>query len=214
MGAAERKQMEKEMKQKDIIDAAERVFFSKGFDNSSMDEVAKEAEFSKRTVYLYFNSKEQIYFEIMIRGYKLLIEMLENAFHTECPQTAPEKLRCIFFTFHSFSKKHCAYFRAIMEYETKDCDEKTSVSDASKAECYRLGEQVLQYLSDTLQMGISEGSLKSELDSQKTALILWAYTIGVFNASEKKCEYLKNYRNILSDEFITESFRLAMKLIV
>jgi AcrR family transcriptional regulator len=43
-----------------------------------MDDVAKEAEFSKRTVYVYFNSKEQIYFEVMIRGYRLLINMLKN----------------------------------------------------------------------------------------------------------------------------------------
>ena len=73
MGYNDRKRQEKEIRRKDIVDAAERVFFSKGFENASMDEVAKEAEFSKRTVYIYFNSKEQIYFEIMIRGNLMLI---------------------------------------------------------------------------------------------------------------------------------------------
>ena len=52
MGAEERKQQEKEIKRKDIIDAAEKVFFANGYENSSMDAVAKKAEFSKRTVYV------------------------------------------------------------------------------------------------------------------------------------------------------------------
>ncbi|MFA6939636.1 MAG: helix-turn-helix domain-containing protein [Clostridiaceae bacterium] len=72
MGHEERRRQEKEIRRKDIVDAAEQIFFSKGYENVSMDEAAKEAEFSKRTVYAYFNSKEQIYFEIMIRGYSNL----------------------------------------------------------------------------------------------------------------------------------------------
>lgn len=213
MGLTERKQQEREIKRKDIIDAAERIFFSKGYENSSMDEVAKEAEFSKRTVYVYFSSKEQIYFEIMIRGYRKLIKMLENNFEEEKPQTATEELRCLFFTFFSFSESCSDYFKAIIEYETKDCEEQTSVSDDSKTECYRLGEQVLGYLSGALQKGIAEGTLQSGLDSHKTALILWAFTIGVFNASEKKSGYLKNYFQISVKEFITEAFNLVMRLI-
>jgi Transcriptional regulator len=213
MGLTERKKLEKEIKKKDIIDAAERVFFKKGYVNSSMDEVAKEAEFSKRTVYVYFSSKEQIYFEIMIRGYRLMIEMLENSFLTEKPQNAKEELNCIFFTFFSFSQRYGDYFKAIMEYETKDNEDNNVVSTDSKVECYQLGEQVLAYLVNAIEKGMREGTLRSELNSQKTALILWAFTIGVFNAGEKKSSYLENYHNISSKELITESFQLVMKLI-
>ncbi len=56
-------------KKNDIIDAAERVFFEKGIQQSTMDEIAREAEFSKRTIYVYFQSKDQIYYEIMLRAF-------------------------------------------------------------------------------------------------------------------------------------------------
>jgi AcrR family transcriptional regulator len=79
-----------------------------------MDEAAKEAEFSKRTVYVYVDSKEQIYFEIMIRGYRLLIEMIEKSFQENLPQNALEELHCIFFTFFRFSTAYPEYFKAIM----------------------------------------------------------------------------------------------------
>lgn len=212
MGITERKLQEKEIKKKDIIDAAERVFFQKGYVNSSMDEVAKEAEFSKRTVYVYFSSKEEIYFEIMIRGYRLLLEMLDESFQKGGLQTAEEEFNNIFFTFFSFSEKHTHYFRAIMEYETQDSEAKTVISSTSKEECYRLGEQVLEYLVKAVEKGVLEGFLKSGLDSHKTALILWAFTIGVFNTTKIKCSYLENYHHISAKEFITESFHFIMKL--
>ena len=213
MGYEERKRQEREIKRKDIIDAAERVFFSKGYENTSMDEVAKEAEFSKRTVYVYFNSKEQIYFEIMIRGYKLLIEMIEKSFQADQPQNALEELRCIFFTFFRFSEDYAEYFKAIMEYETKDSDGRTDVEDESKAECYLLGEQIFGYLSRALQKGVKEGRLHSGLESEKAALTLWACTVGIFNTGEKKGKYLKDYHQINPREFVTESFDRIMRLI-
>ena len=213
MGQENRKRQEKEIKRKDIIDAAERVFFSKGYENASMDEVAKEAEFSKRTVYVYFSSKEQIYFEIMIRGYRLLIEMIGKSFTESHPQNALEELRCIFFTFFGFSEDFPKYFKAIMEYETKASDDQTGVSDESKIECYRLGEQIFGYLTHALQKGVAEGSLHSGLESEQAALLLWACTIGIFNTGEKKSDYLKNYHQTDANNFVTASFELIMRLI-
>jgi len=47
MGIAERREREKEQRQKEIIDAAERIFFAEGVENSTMGEVAAAAELSK-----------------------------------------------------------------------------------------------------------------------------------------------------------------------
>jgi AcrR family transcriptional regulator len=213
MGYNDRKRQEKEIRRKDIADAAERVFFSKGYENASMDEVAKEAEFSKRTVYVYFNSKEQVYFEIMIRGYRQLIEMIENSFSVNPPQNALDELRNIFFAFLEFSRNYPGYFKAIMEYETKDADNQPCVEDKSKAECYQLGELVFQYLYRALQKGVAEGTLRNGLDTEQTALILWACTIGVYNTGKKKGDYIKNYHGLDPDEFISESFQLIIQMI-
>ncbi|MEY8352999.1 TetR/AcrR family transcriptional regulator [Lachnospiraceae bacterium 54-53] len=210
MGQTERKQLEQEIRRKDILDAAERVFFSRGYDNASMDEVAKEAEFSKRTVYVYFNSKEQIYFEIMIRGYHLLLEMLERDFNEQKPGNALAELRCIFFSFYNFRENWSMYFKAIMEYETKDADARPGVDESSKNECYRLGEQLLGYLSRAIQKGVEEGSLKKSLVPEKSALILWACTTGIFNISDKKAEYLKNYHQVDPKELIEDYFNMIM----
>ena len=48
-------------KRREIIDGARRVFFDKGFDGASMDEVARVAGVSKATIYVYFDSKEDLF---------------------------------------------------------------------------------------------------------------------------------------------------------
>ncbi len=213
MGQADRKQREKEYKRKDIIDAAERVFFSKGVANASMDEVAKAAEYSKRTLYVYFSSKEQLYFEIMIRGYRLLLAQIEQHLAEAGPTTARQQLRCLFFAILEFSKNYPAYFEAIMGYETTDAKELSGVEDDSKTECYALGEQLFGYLSRALQNGVAQGDFKAGLDSRQAALLLWACTVGVYNTAKKKADYLKTFQHTEAADFAEESFNLILTLI-
>lgn len=213
MGINERKEKEKEIRRNDIIEAAERIFFTKGYDNATMDDVAKEAEFSKRTVYVYYNSKEQIYFEIMTKGYKLLIDMLKNDVQKEKACNAIEKIRQISLTLYQFSKDYPEYFNAIMEYENGEMDFQKGIPDHSREECYVLGEEILGHLTRALEMGIAEGSIRSDLDVVKTALALWACTIGVFNTAKKKENYIKNYHRTTPEELIAAAFQLIIRSI-
>ena len=213
MGQSERKRQEQAIRRTDIIDAAERVFAAKGFARATMDEVAREAEFSKRTVYIYFSSKEQLHVEVMIRGYRLLINMVESELKTKSPPNAIEQLRTIFFTFMTFSKEHPQYFTAIMDYETKDLTGETAVRSESLDECYRLGEVMFDYLSDAVSKGVEQGTLPSGLDARQTALTLWACAIGIANTARNKAEYLRHYHSVEPEEFTAESFELTMRLL-
>lgn len=48
-------------KRREIIDGARRVFFDRGFDGASMDEIARASGVSKATIYVYFDSKEGLF---------------------------------------------------------------------------------------------------------------------------------------------------------
>ena len=74
-----KKEKRKNNNKNEIVDAAERLFFSKGYDNSTMDEIAKEAGYTKRTLYSYFTSKEEIYEKIVERGYIILNNLFLEA---------------------------------------------------------------------------------------------------------------------------------------
>ena len=77
-----RKEREKLLHRKEILEAALRLFSSKGFHNVSMQDIANESEFGVGTLYNFFNSKEQLFIELMKAGIErigqLVIPILES----------------------------------------------------------------------------------------------------------------------------------------
>lgn len=65
----ERRQHRIEENKKFILKAAERIFAQKGYSLTTMDEIAEEAQFSKVTLYRYFKSKSDIFFEIVNKSF-------------------------------------------------------------------------------------------------------------------------------------------------
>lgn len=68
------------MKKEQIVSAAYKMFSNHGYKNVSMDDIAKEANVTKRTVYKYFESKEQLLAYIIkqeINNIKINFESIE-----------------------------------------------------------------------------------------------------------------------------------------
>jgi len=57
-----------EIKRGMIIDAAKSLLFEKGYENTSIDEIAQLAGISKSTLYTYFLSKEEILIRVFVRA--------------------------------------------------------------------------------------------------------------------------------------------------
>jgi len=78
MGIQERKKRERERRRQQIIVAAKRVFSEKGFSKSTMEDIAREAELSAGTLYLYFKNKEELYASLSLRILQYLNIRLED----------------------------------------------------------------------------------------------------------------------------------------
>lgn len=66
MGLEERRKRERDNRRNAILKAARKLFFERGFKTVTVDSIAKKAELSKGSIYLYFNSKEEIYTQILL----------------------------------------------------------------------------------------------------------------------------------------------------
>ncbi len=60
-GKDRKRQVVAEFRRSEILSAATKVFGSKGFEGTRMDDIAAEADLAKGTVYVYFQSKDEIY---------------------------------------------------------------------------------------------------------------------------------------------------------
>jgi len=66
----ERKEIIQAEYKKLMLQAAERVIMRRGFRLATMDEIAREARFSKATLYKYFKSKGEILLEIILQYFE------------------------------------------------------------------------------------------------------------------------------------------------
>jgi AcrR family transcriptional regulator len=78
MGIQERKERERERRRQQIMVAAKRVFSDKGFSKATMEDIAKEAELSPGTLYLYFKNKDELYASLSLRILQYLMIRLEH----------------------------------------------------------------------------------------------------------------------------------------
>ena len=63
MGITERKEREKQARINLIKKSARVMFQKKGLEATKMEEIAGHAEISKATIYKYFNSKDDLFYE-------------------------------------------------------------------------------------------------------------------------------------------------------
>jgi AcrR family transcriptional regulator len=65
MTAQDRKRQERQARRRRIQDAARPVFVERGFARASIEQIAKQAQLSVGAIYLYFQSKEDLYASIL-----------------------------------------------------------------------------------------------------------------------------------------------------
>lgn len=98
MGIAERKEREKnlqqKMRRKQILDAAKRLFYEKGFSAATIEDIAQEAELSPAAIYLYFKNKDDLYASLNLQLLEYLAERLEGLYAEE-GLNAEEKLEAL-----------------------------------------------------------------------------------------------------------------------
>jgi len=78
MGIQERRERERERRRQQIMVAAKRVFSNKGFGKTTMEDIAKDAELSPGTIYLYFKNKDELYASLSLRILHYLLIRMEH----------------------------------------------------------------------------------------------------------------------------------------
>jgi AcrR family transcriptional regulator len=194
MGNAERRQRERERRRTEIIDAAEQLFFSRGFDGTTIDEIAEAAELSKGTIYLYFEGKDDLYNAIILRGVGILKKMFEAAVGGSAPGI--EKVRAIGNAYIEFFRRYPDYFDALLHHQGAKTETLTE-------------DNPLQIVIDAVRSGIEDGSIRNDLDPMATAILLWGQTTGILQVAFTRCEAIKKKFDIDPKKIISSYFELT-----
>jgi len=206
MGIIERKEREKEKRRKDILDAAERVFFRQGVEKATMDDVAQEAELSKATLYLYFSSKEEIYFAIYLRGQDKLFSMIDKA--TKAVGNTREKLSRYMSIVVNFQKKYPNYFEAFFYFLTRGVQ--LSDDNIYLKQHKETGRAFLNNWIRLIQKGQDEGFIRANLNAIPVGAILWMQLIGFLKIYPVLLKGLKKQYPVTEENLINDYFELIL----
>ena len=84
---------------KNIIEVARQLFAKKGFENTTINEIADVSEYGRRTIYTYFKNKNDIYKEVI----SCELETMHNALEDVTKRDLPADEKLMLFTFARLS---------------------------------------------------------------------------------------------------------------
>ncbi len=222
MGIVERKEREKEHRREEIIDAAQRIFFQKGLSAATMDEIAEAAELSKGTLYLYYNSKEDLYLSVMLRGMDVLHGMFMKVLSES--RSTLETISDLGEAYYEFFKQHRSYYQMLHFFENPQFHKQ--VSEEMLHSCAGHNQKVWLVVIDAIKRGIEEGVIQQDIDPKEAAVILWASSNGLMRQMDREDNYwrdvmgvdleaaLRRARGMLLETMMTEDARKSYQALV
>lgn len=174
MGITERRQMEKEIIMKKIIDAANEILAEEGYENLSIRKIANKIEYSPGIIYHYFKDKAEIITSIVEEGYKnILISVSKVPIDTENPEKTIERnLR----NYIELMLETPQQFRVFFMSDIEAIQEKVSMM----YEGISKERSSIQGLCKLIELGIEKGKFR-DMDAELTAQILWTSTHGLLS---------------------------------
>lgn len=167
MSTAERKEKEKSARRVTIVNAAERLFATKGYDGVAMEDIAREAQLAKGTLYLYFNNKDSLYIAVAVRGAAILKEMMARGVAREVRGIDKASAACV--AFYEFSKQHPFYFRMLTDAGTRRGGD---TGEAIRREFDACAADSMKIAVDAVKAGITDGTIDPDAEPIKTAMFL------------------------------------------
>lgn len=190
MGIQERKEREKERRRQQIIVAAKRVFSAKGFNKATMEDIAKEAELSPGTIYLYFKNKDELYASLSLRILHFLHLRMTHLDSDELsPEAKLETLKQILFDVYEFDP-----LIVINMFHLQSSETLKNLSPQLLSEIKELSQKALGYMAKIFRTGTEEGVF---IDLHPVALadIIWALFSGIvlWEESKRSLDSSKDY---------------------
>ena len=196
--------------QERIVEAADKLFLIKGKEETTVDEIAKEANYSKATIYVYFKSKEDIFNHVFLKYMNLLKSRIENGMSKSAD--AIEQYYSICEELHLFSEEYPDYYRLLLTTVAVEVSNRSD--DETLENILEVGEEINGKIIDIISAGIVQGYFSIDIDILPMSFIYWASITSIIEMSNNKNEYIYEHMNLNKKQFLHYSFSNLLKMIL
>ncbi len=198
-----KREWNKAQKKEAFVEAAEKLFTQRGFEKTSIDDVAKEAKLTKRTLYQYFTSKEDLFFAVAIKGARQLTISYEQAF--EGDKTALEKIRAANRVFYRFYKENTEMFK-LLNYRPanlQNCEQSPHFHEMAVYDRIRI-----KHFMNLVEEGAKDGSINKRLDAKKAVFFAFYTSFSLLIIASNEDKRMWDMMNLNEDDFLEFSIDL------
>ncbi|HEY5533183.1 MAG TPA: TetR/AcrR family transcriptional regulator [Candidatus Anoxymicrobiaceae bacterium] len=177
MSVATRREKEKLERRKSILIAARDLFYEKGYQTTTVEEIAEAADVSKGTVYLYFSSKDELYVSVVLEGFQIVDDMITDIMASE--SSIVEKGKAVFLAFAEYCMKNREYFRITQYFISENARKNlppTLIESVSGHTARLLG-----HVAALVEEGKRTGLIIEDMDPYAFALIAWRTATGILD---------------------------------
>jgi len=156
-----RKKTEHRARRQYIIDAARRVFAKKSVENATMEDIAAAAGYTRRTLYTYFKSRDEICLLVLLEDLAARWAAQQKAMADAA--TGLDKIRAWAMSFYEYAKHHPHSMRLQFYWDLHGINRRhlgKKVFAAFEVQNNALADG----LREIFHRGINDGSLRPELE--------------------------------------------------
>jgi AcrR family transcriptional regulator len=173
----EKRKKEKENRKNTILKAARKLFFERGFKSVTVDDIASKSEVSKGSIYLCFESKEEIYAQILIGDNQALYKRVINFSSTEA--TASQLLLEYSRIYVNFFLDDTELFRILMTFMMQTGQ--MNLTEKQNAELILSTNQNINIISEIIQKGIASGEFSPIDNIWRMQNAIWGMLNGIIS---------------------------------
>jgi AcrR family transcriptional regulator len=206
---ADRRHEEKERRRAEILDATEAVAASEGWDDMTMDQVARRARLSRALLYVYFTDKTDLMFGVGERAMAILMRRFsEGAARHKC---GIDQLDAIGRAYVAFSQEFPVYFGVLARCELRAPENPNP--DSNEGGCARKGDALHTVMASALEIGMRDGSIRADAGQPiATAVVLWGFLHGVIQLSASKANLL-GHRGVSIRQVLDQAMLMARRAV-
>ena len=204
-----RKKEPKSVHREVIAAAASELFAAKGITATSMDDIAKAAGYSKATLYVYFENKEEIIAVLVMVSMKKLYSYIVSAIDRQ--ENTKERYKQICQGLLRYQKEFPIYFEMVLDKIDILGNHQDCLSE--EKETYEIGEEINEKLAIFLKSGIDAGELKADIKIMPTIFAFWGMLSGLIQIAAKKEAYIKETMNLSGEQFVEYGFEMLYQSI-
>jgi AcrR family transcriptional regulator len=198
-----RRERTSQLNRNDMIKAAEKVFYEKGFERSTMDEFARESNFTKRTLYKHFSNKDELLIAVLSKGLGRLLVFLKSEMNNT--NNGREKIHSAIFAFYNFYKENKQLF-LLMDHVSQIDTETNQIS----IEFISLKKQLIGEFLKAIKAGQINGSIHQDLDASQIAHSITFVLLGFFNELSAAGDLFFLHFELDRDQFVNETLNMLI----